>query len=325
MALLLVISPIFEADLCPEQYGFRPGVDAKMAIRRAYFHVADRGLREVVDADLSDYFNTIPHGALMRCLSRRIADSQVLSTIRQWLRMPVVERTEGGERRTTEAADKNRGVPQGSPLTPPTILQTAPIGARDKRGWAYLIYHSDVLSVDLDSFDQGPEDFPPRKPIGLLETIKDVLGELIELPYHQSQFLFLEFLFFHRLGLRLQLRQPLFGDADARLKLTLAEQAVFIGIDQPRQTAFYFLDHLCKLVCLAGLMRLLMVQPPLILVGDSFGMVQQCTDVLPHRGFQHIRAQLFCWCTPSRHRNDRHRCRHSGSRRNASCPWPRRG
>jgi len=51
----------------------------------------------VVDADLSDYFNTIPHGALMRCLSRRIADSQVLSTIRQWLQMPVVERTEGGE------------------------------------------------------------------------------------------------------------------------------------------------------------------------------------------------------------------------------------
>ena len=118
MALLLVISPIFEADLCREQYGFRPGVDAKMAIRRAYFHVAKHGLREVVDADLSDYFNTIPHGPLMRCLSRRIADGQVLSTIRQWLRMPVVERTEGGERLTTEAADKNRGVPQGSPASP---------------------------------------------------------------------------------------------------------------------------------------------------------------------------------------------------------------
>ena len=72
----------------------------------------------MVDADLSDYFNTIPHGPLMRCLSRRIADGQVLSTIRQWLRMPVVERTEDGERRTTEAADKNRGVPQGGPASP---------------------------------------------------------------------------------------------------------------------------------------------------------------------------------------------------------------
>ncbi len=83
MAMLLVISPIFEADFCPEQYGFRSGVDAKMALRRVYFHVTQRGLQEVVDADLSDYFNTIPHGALMRCLSRRIADGQVLSVIKQ--------------------------------------------------------------------------------------------------------------------------------------------------------------------------------------------------------------------------------------------------
>ncbi|UCD53131.1 MAG: hypothetical protein JSW27_10900, partial [Phycisphaerales bacterium] len=73
---------------------------------------------EVVDADLSDYFNTIPHGALMRCLSRRITDSQMLSVIKQWLRAPVVEQSEDGERRTTEAADKSRGVPQGGPLSP---------------------------------------------------------------------------------------------------------------------------------------------------------------------------------------------------------------
>ena len=118
MALLLVIGPIFEADPCLEQYGFRPGVDAKMAIRRAYFHVTERGLREVVDADLSDYFNTIPHGALLRSLSRRITDGQVLSVVKQWLRVSVVERTEDGERRTTEAADKNRGVPQGGPASP---------------------------------------------------------------------------------------------------------------------------------------------------------------------------------------------------------------
>jgi group II intron reverse transcriptase/maturase len=118
MAVLLVIGPIFEADLCREQYGFRPEKSAKMAIQEAYFHVTERGLSEVVDADLSDYFNTIPHGALMRCLSRRVADGQMLSVIKQWLRVPVVEHTEDGERRTTEAADKNRGVPQGGPLSP---------------------------------------------------------------------------------------------------------------------------------------------------------------------------------------------------------------
>lgn len=72
MAVLLVISPIFEEDLLPNQFGFRTGVDAKMAVRAAYFGVAQRSKVEVVDADLSDYFNTIPHGALMRCVSRRM-------------------------------------------------------------------------------------------------------------------------------------------------------------------------------------------------------------------------------------------------------------
>ena len=118
MAMLLVIGPIFEADLCPEQYGFRPGMDAKMAARRVYYHVTQRGLREVVDADLSDYFNTIPHGPLMRCLSRRIADGQVLSVVKSWLRVAVVERSEGSERQTTQAADTHRGSPQGSPISP---------------------------------------------------------------------------------------------------------------------------------------------------------------------------------------------------------------
>ncbi len=118
MATLLVIGPIFETDLCDEQYGFRSGVDAKAAIRRVYYHITDHQLREVVDADLSDYFNTIPHGPLMRCVSRRIADGQVLSLIRQWLRAPAVERSEQGERRTTEAADKHRGTPQGGVVSP---------------------------------------------------------------------------------------------------------------------------------------------------------------------------------------------------------------
>jgi group II intron reverse transcriptase/maturase len=119
MAMLIVLTPIFEADLCDEQYGFRSGVDAKMAIRRTFFHVTERALFEVVDADLSDYFNTIPHGPLMRCLSRRISDGQVLSVIKQWLRAPVVERTDDGkQRRTTEAADKHRGTPQGGVISP---------------------------------------------------------------------------------------------------------------------------------------------------------------------------------------------------------------
>ncbi|MBA4192792.1 MAG: hypothetical protein C0467_32920, partial [Planctomycetaceae bacterium] len=73
---------------------------------------------ELQDADLSDYFNTIPQGPLMRCLSRRIADGSVLSVVKLWLRVPVVERHGRSEQRTTVAADTNRGTPQGSPASP---------------------------------------------------------------------------------------------------------------------------------------------------------------------------------------------------------------
>ncbi|AMM13101.1 hypothetical protein AX768_02200 [Burkholderia sp. PAMC 28687] len=105
MAVLLVTGPIFEVDLFRWQYGFRTGVDAKMALRRIHFGIVDRGARDVVDADLSDYFNTIPHGDLMRCVARRIADGSVLSVIRDWLNAPVIERTSNGERQSTEAVD----------------------------------------------------------------------------------------------------------------------------------------------------------------------------------------------------------------------------
>ena len=118
MAVLLVIGPIFDPDLFPWQYGFRTGLDAKMALRRIHFGIADRGAREVVDADLSDYFNTIPHGDLMRCVARRIADGTVLSVIREWLNAPVVERSAQGERRSTEAKDRHRGTPQGGIISP---------------------------------------------------------------------------------------------------------------------------------------------------------------------------------------------------------------
>lgn len=72
-AMLLVLQPIFEADLLPEQYGFRPKMDAKMAIRRVYYHMTEFNRTEIVDVDLQDYFTSIPHGALMKCLSRRIS------------------------------------------------------------------------------------------------------------------------------------------------------------------------------------------------------------------------------------------------------------
>src|SRR4051812_13897682 len=118
MAALLVLGPIFEADLLRNQYGFRPGMDAKMAVRQAFWHVSDHGRTEVVDADLSDYFSSIPHGPLMRCVSRRVADGTLLSVIKRWLTAPVIEHDKGTTRCTTEAKDRHRGTPQGSPISP---------------------------------------------------------------------------------------------------------------------------------------------------------------------------------------------------------------
>ena len=118
MAMLLLLNPIFEADLLAEQYGFRSKVDAKMAIRRVYFHITQFHRTEIIDADLKEYFTSIPHGDLMKCMTRRIADKQILQTLKQWLVAPVIEEKREGNLRSTEAKDTHRSVPQGGPISP---------------------------------------------------------------------------------------------------------------------------------------------------------------------------------------------------------------
>jgi RNA-directed DNA polymerase len=118
MAVVLVLEPIFEADLPPEQHAYRPDRSALDAIRQVHGYVST-GHREVVDADLSGYFDSIPHAELMRSLSRRISDRHLLGLIKMWLVAPVEETDERGrKRRTTRNKDERRGSPQGSPLSP---------------------------------------------------------------------------------------------------------------------------------------------------------------------------------------------------------------
>lgn len=118
MAMVLVIGPIFETDLLPQQYGFRPGLDAKMAVRHVYFHLTEHRRTEVVDGDLKDYFNTIPHGPLMKCVARRISDGHVLSVIRAWLCAAVEERKGRLIQRRADARKNHRGTPQGGVISP---------------------------------------------------------------------------------------------------------------------------------------------------------------------------------------------------------------
>jgi group II intron reverse transcriptase/maturase len=118
MATVLVLEPIFEADLPPEQHAYRPDHSALDAIRQVHGYV-NTGHTEVVDADLSGYFDSIPHAELMRSLSRRISDRHLLGLIKMWLVAPVEETDERGRRRrTTRNKDERRGSPQGSPLSP---------------------------------------------------------------------------------------------------------------------------------------------------------------------------------------------------------------
>ena len=126
MAVVLVLEPIFEADLEPEQYAYRSNRSALDAVRHVHGLVS-AGHTEVVDADLSSYFDEIPHAELLKSLSRRISDRHLLGLIKMWLEAPVEEIDKRGRHhRTTRNKDEGRGSPQGSPLTPPTMLQNRP-------------------------------------------------------------------------------------------------------------------------------------------------------------------------------------------------------
>jgi len=117
-AMLVVLEPIFEADLLPEQHAYRPGQSALDAVEKVRALLRS-GHKEVVDADLSGYFDSIPHAELMKSVARRISDGRVLGLIKAWLETPVEEEDERGrKRRTTRNRDEGRGTPQGAPISP---------------------------------------------------------------------------------------------------------------------------------------------------------------------------------------------------------------
>ena len=113
-AVLLVIEPIFEADFLDCSFGFRPGKSAHEAIDTIRQHLRD-GYRDVYDADLKGYFDTIPHDQLMQCLKMRITDRSVLKLIRMWLQSPVIQRDDEGRRKATRP---RQGTPQGGVISP---------------------------------------------------------------------------------------------------------------------------------------------------------------------------------------------------------------
>ena len=117
-AAKLVLEPIFEADFEDNAYGYRPVRGAVDAVKEVHRHIC-RGHTDVVDADLSRYFDTIPHSDLMKSVARRIVDRHVLRLIKLWLNAPIEERDEGnGTRRIGGGKGNTRGTPQGGVASP---------------------------------------------------------------------------------------------------------------------------------------------------------------------------------------------------------------
>jgi group II intron reverse transcriptase/maturase len=141
MALLLLLQPIFEADFHENSYGYRPGKSAQQALETIREAIR-QGYHEVIDADLSGYFDTINHAALLKLVARRVSDGSVLKLVKQFLKAPIVERA-GGKTRITP---NKTGTPQGgviSPLLANLYLDSLDHQANEPQTKAKLVRYAD--------------------------------------------------------------------------------------------------------------------------------------------------------------------------------------
>jgi RNA-directed DNA polymerase len=173
-AAVLVLEPIFEADLQPEQYAYRPDRSALDAVRHVH-RLLNTGHGQIVDADLSGYFDSIPQSDLIKSVARRIVDGAMLHLIKMWLEAPVEETDEqGNKRRSTRNRDQGRGTPQGAPISPMLsnlymrrfVLGWKQLG-HEKRLEAHIVNYADDLVICCRS---RAED--------ALATMRDMMSKL---------------------------------------------------------------------------------------------------------------------------------------------------
>jgi RNA-directed DNA polymerase len=117
MAAKMVLEPIFEADFEDCAHGYRPEHSAQDAVEEVHEALCD-GQTDVVDADVSSYFDEIPHDALMKSLARRVSDGAMLELVKKWLKVPVAEEDDDGNQRMTGGKKTTKGTPQGGVISP---------------------------------------------------------------------------------------------------------------------------------------------------------------------------------------------------------------
>src|SRR5580704_16958010 len=194
-AAKLVLEPIFEADMEPNAYGYRPKRGALDAIRKVH-ELLRAGYTDVVDADLSKYFDTIPHCQLMHSVARRIVERDVLRLVKMWLKAPVEERDEKGNRRMTGGRRSSRGTPQGGVASPllanlymNRFLKYWRITGRGKAFQAQVVNYADDFVILTHRHAAEARDWTRQVMLRLGLTLNDTKTKLKEARTESFDFL----------------------------------------------------------------------------------------------------------------------------------------
>jgi len=195
-AAVLVLEPIFEADLPPEQYAYRAERSALDAVRQVH-RLINSGHEQIVDADLSSYFDSVPHAELMQSVARRVVDGAMLHLIKMWLEAPVEETDErGNKHRSTRNRDDGRGTPQGAPISPllsNLYMRRFVLGWKKlghERCWqAYIVNYADDLVICCRAGAEDALARMRRMMAKLKLTVNESKTRICKLPEERFDFL----------------------------------------------------------------------------------------------------------------------------------------
>ena len=199
-AAVVVLEPIFEVDMPAEQHGYRPNLSAHTAVGSVN-RLINEGHTRIIDADLADYFGSIPHAELLKSVARRVSDRHLLHLIKMWLEAPVEEDDgRGGKTRTTTVRDTGRGVPQGAPISPLLanlymrrfVLGWKRRGLETRLGARIVVYADDLVICCRGNAEEAMSEMR-RLMMQLKLTVNEAKTHIWRLPQERFAFLGYDF------------------------------------------------------------------------------------------------------------------------------------